>query len=131
MIEIAAHSHQAIARLLAVIVPALVVALLLLHRLESSRRRRVLVRAAVIGALCAAASFVVYTSRGAGTGTQTAWGWPRIVFSLWQSWETGQRTHGIRWRGLIENAAFYGALALVVGAVLARRHGVAPAPREH
>ena len=130
MVEIGAHSHQAITRLLAVIVPALVVALLLLRRLDAPLRRRVLVRATVIGALCAVASVVVYASRGAGTGTQTAWGWPRMVFSLWQSWETGQRTHGIRWRGLIENAAFYGALALVVGAMLARRHGVAPALRE-
>ena len=130
MIEIPAHSHQAVIRLLAVIVPALVVALLLLLRLDAPLRRRVLVRAAITGALCAVASAVVYASRGAGTGTQTAWGWPRMVFSLWQSWETGQRTHGIRWRGLIENAAFYGALALLAGVMLARRHGVAPALSE-
>ena len=127
MIEIAPHYHWAIARLAAVLVPAIVVALLLLLTLDAPRRRRVLTRAPVIGAVCAVASVVVYTSRGAGTGTQTAWGWPRIVFSLWQSWETGQRSHGIRWQGLIENAAFYGALALLIGAMLARRRDTAPA----
>lgn len=131
MIEIAPHYHQAIARLAAVIVPAIIVALLLLQRLEAPRRRRVLIRAVVIGALCAAGSVVVYTSRGSGTGTQTAWGWPRVVFSLWQSWETGERSHGIRWQGLIENMGFYGALALVLGASLARRHDVVPALRQH
>jgi uncharacterized membrane protein len=129
MIEIPVHYHQAITRVIAVIVPALVVALLLLRRLDAPRRRRVLLRAVILGALCAVASLVVYTSRGAGTGTQTAWGWPRVVFSLWQSWETGQRSHGIRWQGLIENAAFYGALAGLLGALLARRRDVAPASR--
>ena len=123
MIEIAPYYHQPLARLLAVIVPALVVALLLLRRLDAPRRRRVLTRALVLGALCAVASVVIYTSRGAGTGTQTSWGWPRMVFRLWQSWEAGERTHGIHWRGLIENAAFYGALAAVIGALLARRRG--------
>ena len=131
MIEIAPHYHQAIARVAAVIISAIVVALLLLLGLDATRRRQVLIRAQVIGALCAVASVVVYTSRGAGTGTQTAWGWPRVVFSLWQSWETGERSHGIRWQGLIENTAFYGALALVLGALLARRRDVVPAPREH
>ena len=130
MIEIAPHSHQAIARLLAVIVPALVVALLLLRRLEAQRGRRVLIGAVVIGALCAVASVVVYTSRGSGTGTQTAWGWPRVIFSLWQSWETGQRSHGLRWQGLIENAVFYGALAALIGALRVRRRA-AVAAREH
>ena len=130
MIEIAPHSHQAIARLLAVIVPAIVVAFLLLHRLEAQRGRRVLIGAVVIGALCAVASVVVYTSRGSGTGTQTAWGWPRVIFSLWQSWETGQRSHGLRWQGLIENAVFYGALAALIGALRVRRRA-AVAAREH
>ena len=129
MVEIAPHYHQAITRLIAVIVPALVVALLLLRRLDAQRRRRVLLSAAAIGALCAVASAAVYTSRGAGTGTQTAWGWPRVVFSLWQSWETGERTHGIRWRGLLENAAFYAALAAMIGAMLALRRGT-PATRK-
>jgi hypothetical protein len=128
MVEIPAHYHQAIARLLAVIVPALVIALLLLRRHDAPVRRRVLSRAVALGALCALASVVVYTSRGAGTGTQTAWGWPRTVYSLWQSWETGERTHGIRWRGLLENAVFYGALAGMIGALLARPRGV-PASR--
>jgi hypothetical protein len=129
MIEIAPHYHQAIARLLAVIVPAIAVALLLLRRLDAPDRRRVTIRAMGLGALCAAASVVVYTSRDAGTGTQTAWGWPRVVFSLWQSWETGQRSHGIRWQGLIENTAFYGALAAVIGAMRVRTR-TTPVPQE-
>ena len=131
MVEIPAHYHQAISRLIAVIVPALVVALLLLRGLDAPLRRRVLLRTVLIGVLFAVASVVVYTTRDAGTGTQTAWGWPRVVFSLWQSWETGQRSHGIGWQGLVENMAFFGVIALVLGAFLARRHDVAPAPREH
>jgi hypothetical protein len=124
MIEIAAHYHQAIARLAAVIVTSLAVAALLLRTLDAPHRRKLLIRAQVLGALCAIVSVVVYTSRDAGTGTQTAWGWPRVVFSLWQSWETGQRSHGVRWQGLIENTAFYGALALAIGAARARRSRV-------
>lgn len=122
MIEIAAHYHQPLARLLAVIVVAIIAACLLLRRADSRERRRTLVRAAAAGILCAVLSVVLYWSRDAGTGTQTAWGWPRTVFSLWQSWETGERTHGVHWRGLLENAAFYGVAAAALGGVLARRH---------
>ena len=125
MVEIPAHYHQAITTLIAVIVPALVVALLLLRRLDAPLRRRVLLRAALVGVLSAVASVVVYTARGAGTGTQTAWGWPRTIFSLWQSWETGQRSHAIRWQGLIENALFYGTLAAAIGALRVRSRSVA------
>ena len=121
MIEIPAQYHQQLARLLAVMLVTAVAALVLLRRVDPAARRRTLARAALVGALCAALSAVLYTSRGAGTGTQTSWGWPRTVFSLWQSWETGERTHGIRWRGLLENAAFYGVLAAVSGGLLARR----------
>ena len=129
MVEIAPHYHLAITRVAAVIVPALFVALLLLLALDAPRRRRLLVRACFIGVACAVASAVVYASRDAGTGTQTAWGWPRVVFSLWQSWETGERSHGLRWQGLVENVAFYAALALLIGAVLARRRDITPAGR--
>jgi hypothetical protein len=128
MVEIPAHWHQAITRLIAVVVPALIVASLLLRGRDARDRRRVLASAAAIGALCAVVSVVLYTRRGAGTGTQTAWGWPRVVYSLWQSWETGERTHGIRWRGLVENAVFYGALAAAFVAVITRPRG-APTPR--
>ena len=121
MIEIPAHYHQALARLLVVMLAGASAAFLLLRRIGPRERARTLVRAAAVGALCAVLSLVLYWSRGAGTGTQTAWGWPRTVFSLWQSWETGERSHGIRWRGLLENAAFYGVLAAAVGGVLARR----------
>ena len=131
MFEIPAHYHLAVARVATVIVPALFVALLLLLALDTPRRRQLLVRAYFIGAVCTVASVLVYTSRDAGTGTQTAWGWPRVVFSLWQSWETGERSHGLRWQGLVENMAFYAALALLIGAMLARWRDVVPAPREH
>ncbi len=125
MIEIPAHYHQPFARLLVAIVVGAAVAFLLLRRMRAPDRRRRLMRAAAAGILCAVLSAVLYSSRGAGTGTQTAWGWPRTVFSLWQSWETGQRSHGIDWRGVIENALFYGALAAVIGALRARSRSVA------
>ena len=129
MIEIAPHFHQPLARLLAAMLVAAAVAVMLLRRVDAQGRRRTVARAAAIGAVCAALSAVLYTSRGAGTGTQTSWGWPRTVFSLWQSWETGERSHGIRWRGLLENAAFYGAVAAAVGGLLARRSGASETRR--
>jgi hypothetical protein len=126
MIEIPAHYHQALARLLVVMLFGASAALLLLRSAGPAERRRALVRAAAAGILCSVLSVVLYWSRGAGTGTQTAWGWPRTVFSLWQSWETGERTHGIQWRGLLENAAFFGVLAAAIGGVLARRRASSP-----
>ena len=102
-------------------VPTVAVALLLLRRSDVPRRRRVLTRAALAGLLCAGASAVVYSSRGAGTGTQTAWGWPRFVYSRWESHENSERTEGLRWRGVLENAAFYGAVAALVGGLLVGR----------
>ena len=129
MIEIAAHHHQPLARLILVMLLASIAALLLLRRADERDRRRTLARAAAVGALCAVLSAVLYSSRDAGTGTQTAWGWPRTVFSLWQSWETGERTHGIGWRGLLENTAFYGVVAAVIGGVLARRRASSPTQR--
>lgn len=128
MLEIAPQYHQPIARILVVVVTAAVIALMLLRSVDAPRRRGVLARAAIVGIVGAVASVVLYTSRDAGTGTQTAWGWPRVVVSLWQSWETGQRSHGIRWRGLIENAAFYGTITAAIGALLVRRRDAARAP---
>lgn len=130
MLEIAPQYHQPIARILLVVVMAAALALMLLRRVDARHRRGVLARAAALGVVCTFASVALYAIRDAGTGTQTAWGWPRIVFSLWQSWETGQRSHEIRWQGVIENATFYGALATAIGALLVRRRGIAPAPPE-
>lgn len=121
MIEIPALYHQPLARLLAAMMLGAAVAFLLVRRMDAHERRRTLVRAAAAGIVCAMLSAVLYSSRDAGTGTQTAWGWPRTVFSLWQSWESGERTHGIQWRGVIENAAFYGVVASLIVALLARR----------
>jgi hypothetical protein len=119
MFEIAPHYHLPIFRLLAFAIPAAAAAVLLLYLAhQGAQLRRVLARGTVVGVVCAAASAAFWSTRGAGTGTQTAWGWPRMVYTRWVSWETAERHEGIRWQGLAENAMFYGAAATRVGSLL-------------
>lgn len=56
-------------------------------------------------------------SRHAGTGTQTAWGWPRMIHVGRVSWETPERIEAVHWHGVAENTIFYGAIAVLVGGV--------------
>jgi hypothetical protein len=89
--------------------------------LTLGRRRdvagRLAAAAAVAGLVLAAGSAVLRSSRGAGTGTYTAFGWPRAVYTRWVSWETAERRQGLRAVGLAENAAFYGSLAALAGSL--------------
>lgn len=78
---------------------------------------RLATAAAVAGLVLAAASAVFRSTRDAGTGTHTAWGWPRAVYTRWVSWETPQRMRGIRLQGVAENAIFYAAAAALVGSL--------------
>jgi hypothetical protein len=123
MFEIAPHYRLPIFRLLAFAIPAAAVGVLLLYLGNKAQFRHVVARAAIAGVLCAGASAVLWSTRGAGTGTQTAWGWPRVVYARWVSWETAQRSEGIRWQGFAENTVFYGAIATLVGSlfIVARR----------
>jgi len=118
MFEIAAHDRFPMFRLLTFALLAGAVGLVLLYVANRARLRRVVARAAVAGVLCAAASASLWSTRSAGTGTQTAWGWPRVVYARWVSWETAERSEGIRWSGLAENAVFYGAAATLVAGLL-------------
>jgi hypothetical protein len=130
MIEIAPDRHLAIIPLLAVALASIVAAVIVLH-LAALRFRhpRLYLSAAVLGVLCALASVVFWSSRHAGTGTQTAWGWPRMVYGRWVSWEVVQREEGVRWQGIVENTVFYGAIATLAGSlVLAARRGSARRP---
>jgi hypothetical protein len=122
MFEIAPHHQLAITRLFAAMVP-LALALLFLERWSVRRRRHLLAHAALAGVLCAAASAAFWSRRGAGTGIQTAWGWPRVVYSRWESTETTERLQGIRWQGLAENALCYGTVAALVSCLLAGGRG--------
>ena len=124
MIEIAPYHHLAIAPLLAVALGSIVAAVVVLHLAALRRRHRLYLVAAVLGVLCALASGAFWSSRHAGTGTQTSWGWPRMIYGRWVSWEVVQRQEGIRWQGIVENTVFYGAFAMVAGSlVLAARRG--------
>ena len=78
---------------------------------------RIATAAAVAGLLLAGASAVLRSSRGAGTGTHTTFGWPRAVYTRWVSWESTERTQGIRLRGVAENAIFYAALTALAGSL--------------
>src|SRR5688572_27607656 len=119
MFEVAPHHHLPIFRLLAFAIPAAAAGVLLLYLANRARLRHVVVRAAIAGVLCAGASAVFWSTRGAGTGTQNAWGWPRVVYTRWVSWETAERIEGIRWQGLAENTVFYGAAVIFVGSLFA------------
>jgi hypothetical protein len=57
--------------------------------------------------LLTTASTMVWTRRHAGTGTETAYGWPRIVYSRWESFEGIEHRSGIHWRGVLEQIAVY------------------------
>ena len=130
MIGIAADRHLAIIPLLAVALASVMAAALVLH-LAALRflRLRLYSSAAILGVLCALASAVFWSSRHAGTGTQSDWGWPRVVYGRWVSWEVAQREEGVRWRGIVENTVFYGAIATLAGSlVLAARHRSARRP---
>jgi hypothetical protein len=121
MFEIAPHYRLPIFQLLRFAIPAAAVGVLLVYLGNRAQLRRVVAQAAIAGAVCAAVSAALWSTRGAGTGTQTAWGWPRMVYVRWVSWETAeprQRIEGIRWQGFAENTVFYGAAATLVGGVL-------------
>jgi hypothetical protein len=121
----------AIAPMLAVAL-ALIGAAMIVLQLAALRypRRRLYLRAAILGLFCALASGAFWSSRHAGTGTQTAWGWPRVVYGRWVSWEGDHRQEGIRWRGILENTVFYGALAMLASSIVvtARRGSADGAP---
>ena len=124
MIEIAPHLRPPLATVLAVVVPLLVGAAVLLRRTPASVRRRLLVAAAAGAVLLTAASAVVWSRRHAGTGTETARGWPRIVHSRWESFEGEEGRSGIHWRGVLEGMLVYavaGAAVLGVGHAVRRR----------
>ena len=94
----------------------LVAALMLLHG-RAIRSHRLYTIAALLGLAGALASGAFWSSRHAGTGTQTSWGWPRMVYGRWVSWETPDRREGIHWRGIVENTVFYGAVAMLAGSL--------------
>ena len=127
MIEIAPYRHLAIVPLLAVALASILAAVVVLHSAALRfRRHRLYLTATVLGVLCALASGGLWSSRHAGTGTQTAWGWPRMIYREWVSWETAHRQEGVRWQGIVENTVFYGAVAMLAGSlVLAARRGFA------
>jgi hypothetical protein len=118
MLEIAPQYRLAMFQLLAFAIPTAAVGVLVLYLTNKAQLRRVVARAAVAGMLFAGASAALWSTRSAGTGTQTVWGWPRVVYARWESWETAQRSEGVRWVGFAENTVFYGAAATFVGSLL-------------
>jgi hypothetical protein len=118
VIEIAPYRHLAIAPLLAVAVACVIAAAVIAHfSAQGLPRRRLYWSSIVVGLLCAIGSGTVRSARHAGTGTQTEWGWPRVAYTRWVSWEVDERREGVRWQGLAENAVFYGAAALLLGSL--------------
>ena len=123
MIEIAPYRYLAIVQLLSVAVASIVAAAILLRLTDLRvRRHRLYLGATALGGLCTLASGAFWSSRHAGTGTRTAWGWPRMIYGRWISWEVVQRQEGVSWPGIVENTVFYGAVAMLAGSlVLAAR----------
>ena len=132
MIDIAPERLLPFATLLAIAFAAMVGAAMMLatRRLRALADRLVL-SAAVVGLILAAASAVFRSSRQAGTGNHTAFGWPRAMYTRWVSWETNERVQGIQPRGVAQNAFFYATLVALAGSLglAARRPVVANRPK--
>ena len=132
MIDIAPERLLPFATLLAIAFAAMLgtVVVLANWQLRDVARRLVLF-AVVAGFVLAAASGVFRSSRGAGTGTQTAFGWPRAMYTRWVSWETSERRQGIHPRGVGQNAFFYATLVALASSMgLAARRAVVRNRRE-
>jgi hypothetical protein len=127
MLEIAPSSRPPLATLLAIAPPLLAIAALLMRRAPRVDRVRVLVGARSLAALLTAASAALWSRRHAGTGTETARGWPRVVHARWVSFEGGAAHAGPQWRGVAENGLVYTAAAgalLALGVALVRRRRI-------
>jgi hypothetical protein len=128
MIDIAPERLLPFATLLAIAFVAMIGAAIMLatRRLRALADRLVLA-AAVVGLVLAVASAVFRSSRHAGTGNHTAFGWPRAMYTRWVSWETNERVQGIQPRGVAQNAFFYATIVALGGSLaLAARRPVAP-----
>jgi hypothetical protein len=121
MFEIAPHVRPPLMTLLAVSLPLLAAAALLLRGQPAAVWRRVLGGAMLAGVLLTAASAVLWSSRHAGTGVETARGWPKAVYGRWEDFEGRERVTAIRWRGVLEDTFVYTAAAGVLFAAAARR----------
>ena len=118
MIDIAPERLLPFATLLAIAFAAMVGTVIVLGtwRLRDVARQLVLF-AVMAGFVLAAASGIFRSSRGAGTGTHTTFGWPRAMYTRWVSWETSERSQGIRPRGVGQNAFFYATLVALASSL--------------
>lgn len=117
MLEIAPSSRPPLATIVAILLPLLALALLLLRRAVGPMRQRLLVGALGLGMLLTAASTAGWSRRHAGTGTETAHGWPQILHARWVPFDGGDARAGLQWRGLVINTLVYAAAAAVLLAV--------------
>lgn len=120
MIEIAPHLRPPLATLLAVALPLLGLAALLLRRHRREVWRGTLAAAILLGLALTAASTALWSRRHAGTGVETARGWPKPVHTRWEDFEGRGRAAGVRWRGVAENTLVYASASLVLLAAAAR-----------
>lgn len=125
MIEIAPASRPPLAVVLATVLVLLALAAMLLRRVGPRERRRVLAAAVAAGASLTPASALLRSERHAGTGTETARGWPRIVHSRWVSFEGEEGHVGLRWGGVAGDIVVHGAASAVVLALAASRRRMA------
>jgi hypothetical protein len=132
MIDIAPGRLLPLATLLSLAFAAGIGAAIILAAWHLRDRAGRLAIAAAMGALVlTAASAVFRSSREAGTGHHTAFGWPRAVYTRWVSWETSERIQGVRLRGVTENAMFYAPMIALAGSLgLAARRSSVPGRRE-
>jgi hypothetical protein len=124
MFEITPSLRPPLATLLAATLPFLVLAGLLLSSASPRERRRVVVGALVLGGCLTAASALLWSRRHAGTGLETARGWPRVVHARWVPLDDGATRAGLHWRGVAESGVAYAAgsaMLLALGSRLARR----------
>jgi hypothetical protein len=130
MIAIDASARLPLATLLFLALLLVALACVLLRRTPSGTRWRAVTSAAIVGVLLAGGSSALESRRHAGTGTETARGWPRAVHTRWESFDTPERRSGVDVRGLGESALFYAAVVAAVLAGAATVRGRAPDTRD-
>jgi hypothetical protein len=124
MIEIPPSVRPPLAMLLSVLVPLAILTGVLLLRTPRTVIRRLVLQAAAAGLLLTVVSGVAWSRRHAGMGTETAYGFPRVIYSRWESFEGDVHRSGFHSRWIMEAAFTYGVCVALVLVTVHRRRSV-------
>ena len=121
MIEIPASARPPLFMLLSVLMPLAILAGVLLSRTSRADIRRIVLQSVAAGLLLTMASGLAWSRRHAGMGTETAYGFPRVIYARWDAFEGDEHRAGVNPRGIVEAAFSYGACVALALVLLRRR----------